>query len=263
MKIIAIYDGTIHSKKALQYGLRKIRETGGEFVLLQVFQGSLFVDYGAGPKAEDMARAEAAGQLRDAEQIILESGQGAHTRILSEEGDPEELVLSIAESEHADLILASPRYKRIIAKAHCPVHIMPGTILVPVDSSDFQTLDERSIVAEAQATGSKILLLGIVPVHLYSAGEKKELAEIKKKVQSSLKKIKAAMSGQGIDVAEVIRAGYPDEEIIGAAKEHSVSLILFPSGGKTPSELTKAAAILLDEPDRVPMPVMILQTAVV
>jgi len=66
---------------------------------------------------------------------------------------------------------------------------------------------------------------------------------------------------QGIEVAEVVRSGYPDVEIIDVAKEHSVSLVLLPAGGKTPSELTKAAAILLDEPERLPMPIMLLQTA--
>jgi nucleotide-binding universal stress UspA family protein len=122
-------------------------------------------------------------------------------------------------------------------------------------------LDINSIIAEAKATGSKILLLGIIPVHLYSGGEKKELIEVKKAVLASIKKIKTSLSGQGVDVAEIIRSGYPDEEIIQAAKDQSASLILLPAGGKTPSELTKAAAILLDEPERVPMPILLLQTA--
>jgi len=260
MKIIAIYDGTIQSKKALQYGLEKIRETDGQIVVLQVFQGSLFVDYDAGPKAEEMARAEALAYLRDAEKIIRDSGQGDSARLLSEEGSPDEVILRVAESEHADLILAAPRYKGIISKVHCPVHIMPGTILVPVDSSDLKMFDEKSIIAEAKATGSKILLLGIVPVHLYSAGEKKELNEVKKRVQASIKKFSAELGGQGIDVSEVVVSGYPDEEIIKAAKEYSVSLILLPAGGKTPSELTKAAAILLDEPERMSLPILLMQT---
>jgi nucleotide-binding universal stress UspA family protein len=261
MKIISVYDGTIQSKTALQYGLQKVREKGGEVILLQIFQSSLFVDYGAGPKAEELARAEASSHLRDAEKIILESGQGLHARILSEDGDPEVAILRIAETEHADLILASPRYKGISLKANCPVHIMPGTILVPVDSSELRSFDTNSIIAEAKATGSRILLLGIIPVHLYSAGEKKELSEVKKGVLASLKKIKIALSEQGADVAEIVRSGYPDEEIIQAAKDQFVSLILLPAGSKTPSELTKAAAILLDEPERVPMPILLLQTA--
>ena len=261
MKIITVYDGTIQSKTALQYGLQKVREMGGEVILLQIFQSSLFVDYGAGPKAEELARSEASSHLRDAEKIILESGQGVRVRILSEDGEPEESVLRIAEIEQADLILASPRYKGISLKAHCPVHILPGTILVPVDSSELRSFDINSIIAEVKATGSKILLLGIIPVHLYSSGEKKELSEVKKGVLASLKKIKTVLSERGVDVAEIVRSGYPDEEIIQAAKDQSVSLILLPAGSKTPSELTKAAAILLDEPERVPMPILLLQTA--
>jgi nucleotide-binding universal stress UspA family protein len=261
MKIITVYDGTIQSKTALQYGLQKVRERGGEIILLQIFQRSLFIDYGAGPKAEEFARAEESRHLRDAERIILEYGQGAQVRILSEDGEPEETILRIAETEQADLILASPRYRGISLKAICPVYIMPGTVLVPVDSSYLRLLDINSIIAEAKATGSKILLLGIIPVHLYSGGEKKELIEVKKAVLASIKKIKTSLSGQGVDVAEIIRSGYPDEEIIQAAKDQSASLILLPAGGKTPSELTKAAAILLDEPERVPMPILLLQTA--
>jgi nucleotide-binding universal stress UspA family protein len=67
------------------------------------------------------------------------------------------------------------------------------------------------------------------------------------------------VSEQGVDVSEIIRSGYPDEEILKTAEEYSVSLIMLPAGGKTPSELTKAAAILLDEPDRLHMPVQLLQ----
>jgi len=37
-----------------------------------------------------------------------------------------------------------------------------------------------------------------------------------------------------------------------------VSLILLPSGGTTPSELSKAAAILLDENEQVQWPVSLL-----
>jgi len=261
MKIMTIFDGTIQSKNALQYGLQKAKERGGEVLLLQVFQSNLFVDYDAGPRAEELARAEALLHLRTAEKIIHEKGQGIAVRIQSEDGEPEEVALRFAESEHVDLILTSPRYKGISQKASCPVHIIPGTILVPVDSSDLRAVDKDSIIAEAKLTGSKIMLLGIVPIHLYSAQEKKELNEVTKGVLASLKKIRNHLSGQGIEVAETVRSGYPDEEIIAAAKDHSASLILFPAGGKTPSELTKAAAILLDEPDRVRLPILFLQTA--
>lgn len=262
MKILTIYDGTIQSKTALQYGLRKAKEKGGEVVVLQVFQSRLFVDYDAGPRAEEIARAEAARHLRDVENIIREAGhQDILVRILSEEGDTIEETLRVSETEHADLILSSPRYKVIAKKAPCPVYIMPGTILVPVDTSDALLTDLDEITAEAKATGSKVLLLGIVPMHLYSREEKKELDQVKKNTSTMVKKVKKALSEKGIETAETVRSGYPDEEILKAAGEYAVSLIILPSGGKTPSELSKAAAIILDEPERVKQPVYLMHAA--
>ncbi len=181
MKILTIYDGTLQSKAALQYGLRKIKEKDGELIVLQVFQSSLFVDYDAGPRAEEIARAEAARHRRDAETLINEAGRhDLRVRVLSEEGDTIEEALRISAAEKADLVLATPRYKALAKKASCPVYIMPGLILVPVDNSEMLLSDRENILAEARATGSKILLLGIVPIHLYNAAENKELEQVSK-----------------------------------------------------------------------------------
>jgi nucleotide-binding universal stress UspA family protein len=262
MKILVIYDGTIQSKTALRYGLRKAKEIGGELLVLQVFQSSLFVDYDAGPRAEEIARAEAARHLRDAETLIHDAGnEGLTVRVLSVEGAPLEEALRVAEVEHADLILSSQRYKALINKATCPVHLMPGTILVPVDSSDTVLAKKATILAEAKGTGSKVLLLGIVPTHLYSAAEKTELEQVRKETHATVNKIKSALSKEGVEVLDVTRSGYPDEEILKAAEEYSVSLIMLPAGGKTPSELTKAALILLDEPKQVRLPIQIMLQA--
>ncbi len=80
---------------------------------------------------------------------------------------------------------------------------------------------------------------------------KEELEQIRKKTAAKVKKLAKALHEKGIDTKHVTKEGYPDQEIIKAAEEHSVSLIMLPSGGTTPSELTKAAAILMDEPQRV------------
>ncbi len=261
MKILTLYDGTIQSKTALHYGISKAREKGGEVIILHVFESSLFIDYGAGPKAEELARTEWAQHARDAETIIAEEGSGVLIRLQAEEGDPEQELLRCAMSEHPDLILATPRYKGVAKAAPCPVYIMPGTILVPVDNSDAALAGLDKIIGEAKATGSKVLLLGIVSIHLYSAGERKELEEIKNSTIATMKKIKKALVGQKIEASEIVRSGYPDEEILKAAGEHAVSLIILPGGGKTPSELTKAASILLDEPERIKQPVYMLQAA--
>lgn len=258
MKILTVYDGTLQSKTAIKYGLGKVKERGGELIVLQVFQSSLFVDYGAGPKAEEMARAEAKQYHRDAVNIIAENGQDVRTRIMTEEGDPEEEILRVAAGESVDLVLAPPRYKGIIKTSPCPVYVMPGTILLPVDNSERLIADLGYIVNEAKATGSKIAILGLVPVHLYGAEEKHELELVRKSTDEEVKKIKKALREQGIEATETVRSGYPDEEILKAAEEYAVSLIMLPEGGKTPSELAKAAVILLDEPKRVRLPILFL-----
>lgn len=261
MKILTIYDGTIQSKIALEYGMKKAREKGAELILLQVFQSSLFVDYDAGPKAEEIARNEAKRFLQEAENTIRETGQGVAIRIVAEEGDPEQEILRVAKNEQADLVLVTPRYRNIMKSSTCPVSMIPGTILVPLDNSDALSGYLEMIADEAKATGSRALLMGIVPIHLYSKEEKKELEELKKGIDASIKKMKNALNEKGVETAEIIRSGYPDEEIVKAAREYTVSFIMLPSGGETPSELTKAAAILQDEPERFHTPIQLMQTA--
>jgi len=260
MKILTLYDGTIQAKTALHYGLRKARDTRGKLIVLQVFQGSLFLDYDAGPKAEEVARAEAARHRREAEEIISAANiaQDIPALVLSEEGDIIEEATRVAEREHADLILASPRHRALAKKASCPVYIMPGTILVPVDSSETPPAELDTVSSEAHATGSGVLVLGIVPVHLYSPAEQEELGQIEKRTAVRIKKMERLLKDRKIEVSVAIRSGYPDEEILKAADEFSVSLIMLPAGGKTPSELAKAAAIILDEPGRVRRPVLVL-----
>ncbi|MHB8845943.1 MAG: universal stress protein [Nitrospirota bacterium] len=52
MNILVAYDGTLHAKKALRYGIEKAQAAGGgALTVLQVFDRALFVDYDAGPRA--------------------------------------------------------------------------------------------------------------------------------------------------------------------------------------------------------------------
>ncbi len=261
MKVLTLYDGTIQSKTALQYGINKVKEKGGELIVLHVFPSALFIDYDAGPKAQEIARAESKKHLLDAENVIREAGKGVPIHLVTEEGDPEEELLRVAGDEKPDIILATPRYKAVTKKTQHPVYIMPGTVLVPVDNSEALVADAGEIAREAKASGSKVLLLGVVPVHLYGTEEKRELDQVKKTTVAAVKKIKKALNNENVNAEEIIRSGYPDEEILKAADEHAVSLIMLPAGGKTPSELAKAAAILLDEPERLKRPVYILSPA--
>ncbi len=262
MKILTLYNGTLQSKTALQYALNRVRDAGGELLVLQVFQSSLFVDYDAGPRAEEIARAEAARHLREAEVLIREAGgQGLAVRAITAEGDPIDETLRIAEAEKVELIIAPERYKAVVKRASCRVRLVPGTILVPVDSSEELSAVMNSIVTEAAATRSSIVLVGIVPIHLYSRGEQAELELVRNSTVVAVKKIKQALSDQGLEVRDIMRSGYPDVEIMKAAEEYAATLIMLPAGGKTPSELTKAAAILMEEQERVKLPIHLLRTA--
>jgi nucleotide-binding universal stress UspA family protein len=261
MNILVAYDGTLHAKKALRYGIQKLQKTGGNMTVLQVFDSSLFVDYDAGPRAEEMARSESVRQLEEAKQIIRENAAGLSVKVVVEEGNALRKIGDHVAAERPGLVLAPPRYKEIAALLSCPVTIVPGTILVPVDNSGSPAAGIDGIIREAAATGSKVLALGIVPVHLYNREEKKELERVRKETASAVKELRKALSEKGVETIEALRSGYPDEEILKAAGEHAVSLILLPSGSTTPSELSKAAAILLDDADRLKWPLFLLSPA--
>ncbi len=258
MKILVAYDGTLNAKKALYYGIGKVRKQGGELILLQVFDRALFVDYDAGPRAEELARQEAGRHLGEARRIVAEQGVSA-VRFIEEDGQAERVILDRIASDRPDLVLVPPRYRAVSERSPRPVFVIPGTILVPVDSSGAQASTVARIVEEAVASGSAIRLLGVVPVHLYSKEEKTELARVTSDTTLAVKALREALAEKGLAASEMICSGYPDEEILRAADELQASLVLLPTGGATPSELTKAAAILLDEPERLRWPVVVLQ----
>lgn len=258
MKILVAYDGTVHAKTALRYGLGKAGPEQGEVILLQVFDRSAFIDYEGGPQAEERARIEAAGQLREAETIIAAVAGGVNARVISEEGDPEAVIRLHAEAGQVDLVLVPPRYKAMRGILSCPVYIIPGTLLVPVDHTEGAVEHLGRITEEAQATRSRVVLMGIVPVNLYSREEKVELETVRQETAARMQALSNALAGNGIESKQVMRSGYPDEEILKAAEEFSATLILIPSAGDAPSELTKAAGVILGEPQRPPLPILFL-----
>ncbi len=258
MKILLAYDGTVHAKAALRYGLKKIRAKQGEITVLQVFDRSSFIDYDAGPKAEETARAEVARQFDDAKKLVQEIAPDVQVQFLLLDGDAEQAILQYSEREQPDLILVPRSCRKVQLYARRPVMVVPGVILVPVDNTVSPFVNIDKIREEAAATLSKVVLLGIVPIHLYSRQEKKELDAVVKETGARLSAIEKALALHGVEAKKVTRSGYPDEEILRAADEFSASMILIPAGSDVPSELGKAAAIILDEPEKVKSPVMVL-----
>jgi nucleotide-binding universal stress UspA family protein len=257
MNIIVAYDGTLHAKKALAHGLELVAETGGEVTVIQIFDRRRFVDYEAGPGAETVARQEAANSLREAKQIVSERAVPIPVAYLSADGDAATILREHTEREPPDMLFLPSSYRAAVSSVSCPVYRVPGTVLVPIDGSDSRVSTER-IVKEAKATGAKVLLLGIVPIHLFGKEEKTELAEATRDVETALRVAARTLKASGVETNARVAKGYPDEEIARVANEEQVSSILLPSGGATPSELAKAAAILLDESDKLPWPIFVV-----
>jgi nucleotide-binding universal stress UspA family protein len=258
MKILVAYDGSLNSQIALKYGIQKVREVGGRLIALHVFNSSMFIDYGGGPNAEEAARKESAGYVEDAKRIIAENGTDIFAKVLTEEGNPEEVTADFAQTGMIDLIIAPPRYKAIAKTAPCPVSIIPGNILLPVDNTESYLTALERVAREAVATFSKVIILGIVPVHLYSKWEKKEVEGIKRETEAAVKKVKKLLSKDSIETREIMRSGYPDEEIVKVANEFPVAMIIVSESGDTPSELGKAANILIDDSDTLKKPVLLV-----
>lgn len=255
MRILVSYDGSIHSKTALRYGISKVKEGGGELRVLHVFQKSMFIDYGAGPWAEEAAKAEAGRFIEEAKLIIKE--EGASSEVFSVEGDPHDETISFALANETDLILAPPRLRSIVKAAPCPVCIIPGNILVPVDNAGVTRAELERIEKEAESTGSSVTLLGVIPVHMYGRWEENELDGLMEQTASVMKKIMDGLNVRGIKTKAAIRSGYPDIEIMKAAEEYSASMIIMPAGADEPSEMKKAASILLEEAGTLRRPLVI------
>jgi nucleotide-binding universal stress UspA family protein len=258
MKILVSYDGTINSQTALKFGIGKVREVGGSLFAIHVFNSNMFIDYGAGPNAEEMARKESSRYIEDARRIIAENGPEIDARLFATEGNPEEEIIKFARAEMTDLIIVPPRHKAIVKNASCPVSVIPGNIVLPLDNSDSYLKVFDRTVKEATAAASKVIVLGIVPIHLYSEAEKTELAKIKKETEAAVKKVRKLFNAEGIETKEIMRSGYPDEEIIKIADEYPVAMIIVPESGDTPSELGKAAQIIIDDSEKFRQPVLLV-----
>jgi nucleotide-binding universal stress UspA family protein len=261
MKMLIAYDGTINARTALEYGLTKLRESGGSATVLHVFHAEMFIDYGAGPNAEALARSEAKRHVEGARRIVEEKGAGLSVKIEEREGVPEDEIIGLAREAGIDMILAPPGFKSVAKKAPCPVIVIPGAILVPVDNSAPSQAALGRIIGEAKATGSRVVLVGIVPVHMYGYSEKDEVKKIEKETAGSVREIEKVLAAEGIKTAVAMRSGYPDEEILKAVEEFSASMVVLPTAEDVPSEISKAASIIREEADRLKKPVLLMPAA--
>ena len=116
MKMTVSYDGTLQSKEALRFAIGQAREKGAGLSVLHVFNSGLFLDYEAGINAIDFARRQSKAYLDEAKAIVATEGKGVNIGVYTVEGDPEEELLSFANSQKADFIVCTPGLKSVIRK---------------------------------------------------------------------------------------------------------------------------------------------------
>jgi nucleotide-binding universal stress UspA family protein len=247
MKILTVFDGSLNSQVALKYCIGKIRQSGGKLIVLHVFPSHLFIDYGAGPKAEEMARRESDRFVADARRILGEGDSGIWSHIITREGDPGEEIITCAAEQQVELIVAPPKYRSLAKGAPCPVSIVPGKILFPVDNTGSSPSVLGRVIEEARASQSEVILLGLVPIHLYSGSEQKEVERIRKETASTVAKLKRQLKQQNIITEDMLRPGYPDEEILRVAERNPITMIVIAESGDQPSELGKAASVIAED----------------
>lgn len=123
---------------------------------------------------------------------------------------------------------------------------MANKILVAVDNTIPSKDAIKYAINIAKATDSRLVVLGIIPIHLYNKWER-ELEVVEEATKKALDLMKEMSERSGVKVITMIRSGYPDEEIIKVSTECDVSMVIISSGKGDNSELCKAATILLNE----------------
>lgn len=124
MKVLVAYDGSLDSKAALNYGIQRVREVPGELIALHVFPRHRFIDYDAGPRAEERARRDAFRHLDEAREFIRANGKGIKASAVFTEGNVRKEIISHASKEDVDLIIVTPSLSSLMDAACCLVDIV-------------------------------------------------------------------------------------------------------------------------------------------
>ncbi len=120
-----------------------------------------------------------------------------------------------------------------------------ANILVAIDNT-MPPLDVVEYAIKiARGTNSGLIVLGIIPAYLYTW--ETVPVEIEEATRKTLNSVKEAAERSGIKVIDIIRSGYPDEEIMKISTENNVSVVIIPTRKGIVSELRKAATILVNK----------------
>lgn len=145
MRVLVAYDGTLDARAALKYGIGQVREHGGNLVVFSVFPVHLFIDYDAGPKAQEVARQESFARVNEALEIIRAHGRDVRAHIFTVDGSAEDEMLRYAGERSVDLSIFPPSLESIAGKAVCL------TDIVSADEDDTGELFQGRAVFEEPA----------------------------------------------------------------------------------------------------------------
>jgi nucleotide-binding universal stress UspA family protein len=206
----------------------------------------------------DMLRHHAEAYL-EAQAISLRT-DGLDVDIHVQIGAPADTIVEAAEQRDADLIVMATHgytgFKRwtlgsvtdkVVQATPTPVLVVPGTrvapagepklkrIMLPLDGSEFarQALPLASELATC-ANAELLLFQAVSPtVPLYSGKllPADILAELRDTATEELRAVAAALRPTGITVAKAVVNGYAAEEIVAAAAQHQVDLIVMATHG--------------------------------
>ena len=205
----------------------------------------------------DMLRQRAEGYL-DAQTTALRSdGFDAQSHV--QIGAPAEMIIAVAQQIHADLIVMATHgytgFKRwtlgsvtdkVVQAATNPVFVVPGSsakagesqlkrILLPLDGSGFarQALPLATEIA-AQAHAELLLFQAVLPMIEVYHGTLLP-ADVQNTLRDHAREELRALAGElrpyEVPIKTTVVIGYPAEEIVEAAAQHQVDLIVMATHG--------------------------------
>jgi len=189
-----------------------------------------------------------AGKQVMAAQSAVKSGSPANTIIdVAQEWNVDLIVLGAGERKHPEGFSIGPIAEAVITHAPQPVlAVRPGDpqtgfkrILCPVDQSSTSARGLQNAVRLAKVFGGEIIVLSVVPEvsWLTTAVETGQVVEAKAEYATEwvqeFERFLGAVDLSGVPWKRQVRYGAPHEQIVAAAKEHGVDLIIMGATGRT------------------------------
>ncbi len=181
-------------------------------------------------------------------QSSVKSGSPANTIVtVAQAWDVELIVLGAGEWKHPEGFCIGPIAEAVVTHAPQPVlAVRPGDppmgfqrILCPVDQSSTSARGLKNAVRLAKVFGGEIIVLSVVPEvsWLTAAVETGEFVDAKAEHANEwvqeFDQFLEAVDFSGVPWKREVRYGVPHEQIVLAAKEHGVGLIIMGATGRT------------------------------